>query len=223
MVSTRTSEEPRPEGEKADRVIAAAVELFADRGFHGTSIPMILEKAGVGASSLYRRFPSKEALVNAAFRDAKTKLAAALREGDGPGIASDASPLAIFEAFFERLAGFARAEPVAFRFLELQDHAPYLDGSSRAVEMTILAPIVVAVLDFQRRAVLRPEVPPETLLAFVWGAFVGLFKAERTHGVAVTEASLTAARDACWRAFATPEHQLDHQVAARPARTSKGR
>jgi AcrR family transcriptional regulator len=219
MSTPRTNESRSQQTPKADRVLAAGIELFAERGFHGTTVPMILEKAGVGASSLYRRFASKEALVNAVFRDAKGRLAAALREGDGPGVTSDAPARAIFDAFWARLVGFARREPVAFRFLELQDHAPYLDAASRAVEMTVLAPIVVAVLDFQRRGVIRREVPPETLLAFVWGAFVGLFKAERTHGVAVTDASLAAARDACWRAFAAP----DHADSARPTRMTEGR
>lgn len=184
--------------EKYRSVLDAALALFAERGFHGTSVPLVLSSAGVGASSLYRRFPSKEALVNAVFREAKQRLATALRDG----LDMDQPPRALFDAFWGRLAAFARQEPVAFRFLELQDHAPYLDSESRAVEMAVLAPIYLACLDLQRRGVFRAEIAAETIIAFVWGAFVGLFKAERTHAVRVTDAALEAARDACWRAFA---------------------
>src|SRR5438552_17394387 len=56
------------------RVLEAALALFAERGYHGTSIPSVMDRARVGAGSLYRLFPSKEALVNAVFRDAKGRL-----------------------------------------------------------------------------------------------------------------------------------------------------
>lgn len=183
---------------KEHQILAAALELFAERGYHGTTIPMVLARAGVGASSLYRRFASKEALVNAAFRHAKRRLAAELR-----GLDLAEPPHALFDDFWRRLVAFARQEPVAFRFLELQDHAPYLDAESRAVEVGVLAPLYLACLDFQRRGVFRDGVAPETIIAFVWGAFVGLFKAERTHGVSVTDSALDAAKRASWRAFAT--------------------
>jgi TetR/AcrR family transcriptional regulator, repressor of fatR-cypB operon len=188
-----------PDIETKERLILqSALAIFADRGYHGTTIPMVLERAGVGASSLYRRFASKEVLVNAAFRDAKRRLAAELR-----GLDLGEPPRELFDDFWRRLVAFARREPVAFRFLELQDHAPYLDSESRAVEVGVLAPLYLACLDFQRRGVFRDDVAPETIIAFVWGAFVGLFKAERTHGVLVTDAALDAAKLACWRAFAT--------------------
>ena len=190
-------------GKHAD-ILCAALRLFADRGFHGTSIPMVLAEAGVGASSLYRRFPSKEALVNAVFRDAKQRLASELQASFDQALA----PRALFAAFWTGLVRFARREPDAFRFLELQDHAAYLDAESRSLELGVLAPIYVACLDFQRRGVFRADAPTETILAFIWGAFVGLFKAERTHHIALTDAALDAARDACFRAFSAGDPAL---------------
>jgi AcrR family transcriptional regulator len=186
--------------EKQEKVLRAALELFGERGYHGTSVPMVLERAGVGASSLYRRFASKEALVNAVFREAKERLAVELA-----GLDFDAAPRALFDDFWRRLTSFARRDPIAFRFLELHDHAPYLDAESRALELRVLTPIYLACLDFQRRGAFRRDAPPETIIAFVWGACVGLFKAERTHGVPVTDGALDAARDAAWRAFATED------------------
>jgi TetR/AcrR family transcriptional regulator, repressor of fatR-cypB operon len=193
--ASSVSESEKKQGE----IIRSALALFSERGFYGTSVPMVLERAKVGASSLYRHFPSKEALVNAVFREAKLRLGAELG-----GLDLEQPPRALFADFWRRLVAFARRDPCAFRFLELQDHAPYLDAESRAVELRVLAPLYLACLDLQRRGLLRAEVPPETIIALVWGAFVGLFKTERTHGVLVTDAAIDAARDACWRAFATP-------------------
>jgi hypothetical protein len=42
-------------------------------------------------------------------------------------------------------------------------------------------------------------------MAFVWGAFVGLMKAERTGYLKLSDERLDAACEAAWRAFAGPE------------------
>ena len=48
-------------GDKREAVLGAALELFVERGFHGTTVPEIAERAGVGAGTIYRHFASKEA------------------------------------------------------------------------------------------------------------------------------------------------------------------
>jgi AcrR family transcriptional regulator len=195
--ATKPTTESRREALVA-RVLQAALELFAERGYHGTSIPNVMDRAGIGAGSLYRLFESKEALVNAVFRDAKRRLEIALREG----LRMDQEPRALFDDLWSRLAAFAEAEPVAFRFLELQDHTPYLDGASRQQEVAVLAPIAIGCMDLQRRGVFRQDVSADVIIAFVWGAFVGLVKASRLGYIALGPAQIEAARDACWRAFA---------------------
>ena len=159
------------------------------------------DRAGVGGGSLYRLFESKEALVNAVFREAKSRLERALCEG----VDADLPPRALFDELWSRLTAFARTEPLRFRFLELQDHAPYLDGESRQLELAVLAPMLLACMDFQRRGVLRADVEAPTIMAFVWGAFVGLVKSERLGYVKLGPPAFDAARDACWRAFALPD------------------
>src|SRR5690606_27876447 len=53
--------------DKREAILHAALELFVERGFWGTAVPEIAEKAGVGAGTIYRYFESKEALVNALY------------------------------------------------------------------------------------------------------------------------------------------------------------
>ena len=52
---------------KREAILDAALSLFAERGYHGTSVPSIAKRAGVGAGTLYRYFENKEKLVNALF------------------------------------------------------------------------------------------------------------------------------------------------------------
>jgi len=189
-----------------------ALGLFADRGYHGTSIPMILEAAGMSASSLYRLYPSKEALVNAVFLEAKGRLGAALsaaEEGSAPTDVSAATEgHARFARIWDALARFAAEEPVAFRFLELQDHTPYLDGASRTKELTVLAPLALACMDLQRRGVLRADMDVDVMLASAWGALVGLVKAARLGYLTLDDDKLADAREAMWRAFAADAREV---------------
>ena len=134
------------------------------------------------------------------YRDAKQRLRTALLEG---AVAPDVTSLGEAEAWFSvlwtRLVTFARAEPAAFRFLEMQDHVEYLDGTSRQVELSVLAPLWLAGKRLRDRTA---GIAIDLAIALVWGAFVGLIKAERLGYLKLDDASLAAARRACWRLLA---------------------
>ena len=48
-----------------ERILAAALEMFSQNGFAGTNIRELSASLGMGKSSLYRHFESKEAIWNA--------------------------------------------------------------------------------------------------------------------------------------------------------------
>lgn len=189
--------------DKRRRILDAALEVFADRGFHGTAVPEVAEAAGVGTGTLYRYFAHKEALVNEVYRDAKQRLKASLLD-ELP--APDGRDLAHAERWFtelwRRMARFARVEPAAFRFLEMQDHVAYLDAKSRALELSVLAPLWLA----GKRLRSRTEGPPiDVAIAMLWGAFVGLAKASRLGYLQLDDRRLEHARKAAWRMIAAPK------------------
>jgi AcrR family transcriptional regulator len=57
----------RDAGETKRRLLDAAVRLFADRGFSGTSMRAVTQAAGVSVSAANYHFGSKEALLQATF------------------------------------------------------------------------------------------------------------------------------------------------------------
>jgi AcrR family transcriptional regulator len=59
-----------------DRLIAAAKDLYAEAGTD-VSLDAVARRAGVGAGTLYRHFPTREALVEAAYRSEVAELSAA--------------------------------------------------------------------------------------------------------------------------------------------------
>lgn len=189
------------------RIIGAAVACYAASGFEGTTVPQVMERAGVGAGSLYRLFPGKEALFNAAFREAKGAMARAVQGALALAVLSPSTDdaegaKATFDALWAALVSFAAREPVTFRFLELHHHAPHLDAESAHLERAVLEPMAALVAELQARGVLRDEVPPAAVIAFVWGALVGLVKAETLGYLELTGPLAEATRDACFRAFA---------------------
>jgi AcrR family transcriptional regulator len=54
----------RPRSQEADRsILSAALDLFIQEGYQGMSIEHVAAQAGVGKATIYRRWPSKEALI----------------------------------------------------------------------------------------------------------------------------------------------------------------
>jgi len=184
--------------DKRRRILDAALRVFAARGYHGTAVPEVAAAAKVGTGTMYRYFETKEALVNEVYRDAKARLRAALL--DGLDLA------AVGEGWFldawRRLIDFARAEPAAFQFLEMQDHAPYLDAKSREVELSVLAPLWLAGKRLTDRRRTARALPVDVLIALVWGAFVGLIKADRLGYLTLDDKTLMRAGEVCWTLIA---------------------
>lgn len=76
---TRIGRPPKADQDMAaERIIVAATELFAGRGFAGTSMEQVASHCGAGKDTVYRRFSSKvalfEAVVDHAHRQAVAKL-----------------------------------------------------------------------------------------------------------------------------------------------------
>lgn len=182
--------------DKRECILEAALELFAERGFHGTAVPAIADRAKVAAGTIYRYFESKEALVNALYARYKSALGASL-VSDFP---FSSPPRAQFHHFFERAIGFAKREPLAFKFLEGHHHAPYLDDESRALEARVLEPARAFFEQTERLHVTR-KTAPEALGAIVWGGIVGLVRAGWEGRLRLDPKIETAAEEALWDAI----------------------
>ena len=68
---------------QADRrrqILAAAVKVFADKGFHASRVGDIAEEAGIAYGLVYHYFGSKEELLETIFRTTWTEMLARVRE-----------------------------------------------------------------------------------------------------------------------------------------------
>lgn len=182
--------------DKREAILDAALELFVERGFWGTAVPEIAERAGVGAGTIYRYFESKEALVNAIYRQQKVRFSSSVLENFPPSVTTREQ----FRTIWMRMAAFATKNPSAFVFLELHHHASYLDAESRAVEQRMLEVITAVVNAAQQRRELKPG-SPRLLMGVVMGAFVGVIRSCLDFGQPLDDADWAFAEQCVWEAI----------------------
>lgn len=185
----------RATGDKREAILSAALDLFVERGFFGTAVPEIAERAGVGAGTIYRYFESKEALVNAIYREQKLYF--------GHSVIAEfpweAATREQFRELWGRLARFATEHTKEFVFLELHHHASYLDDESRAAEQQHLELFTQVIESAQLRGDLK-EGPPRLLIGIVLGAFVGVVRNYLEIGQPLDKADWALAERCLWDA-----------------------
>jgi AcrR family transcriptional regulator len=82
-----------------EKVLAAAREAFAEGG-EATSLEEIARRAGVGIGTLYRHFPSRQALLEALYVNEVLELARSAEQLEG------GDPWQSLNGWFERLIGY---------------------------------------------------------------------------------------------------------------------
>lgn len=181
--------------DKRERILDAALALFAERGFHGTAVPLVAKAAAVGAGTIYRYFESKERLVNELYRREKQRVV----EHVLAGLPTTESPRTQFRYFFRAIVEYALENQASFRFLEHHHHAPYLDAESRALEARTIMMALAFLAETGKQQITKP-VAPQVLMAVVWGAIVRLLKEGWEGHLTLDDDTLDQAEGVLWEA-----------------------
>jgi TetR/AcrR family transcriptional regulator, repressor of fatR-cypB operon len=179
--------------DKRQAILDAALTLFAQRGYHGTTVPSVADTAGVGAGTIYRYFENKEALANTLYKEWKTQLGEFILEG----FPFDASVREQFRTWYDRQMGFILEHPDASAYMNLHHHASYLDAENLALE-EMHAGLGTQLVERGQAAFVLRKGEPMLLLALVYGAIVGLARASWEGRIEITEEVLETAEQACW-------------------------
>jgi TetR/AcrR family transcriptional regulator len=118
MTKTRTRRTPKPRtrrGEAKDRIVAAAVEAFAEKGFEAASTREIAQRAGTDQGLVTYHFPSKDLL----WRAAADQLFGVLgnRLGDRVASLAQADPRERIRGAIREYVRWVAEHPEFFRFL----------------------------------------------------------------------------------------------------------
>jgi AcrR family transcriptional regulator len=109
-----------------DRVLRAAVELFAEQGYDKTSVQEVVERAGVTKGALYHYFTAKEDLLFEIYRSLLAEQMAGLDRITALGLTPGATLRAIIEDLVLTTAAHARAASVFAREVARVDQQRWL-------------------------------------------------------------------------------------------------
>lgn len=163
---------PRRSGDKRERILKAAVKVFAKNGFHATRVSDVAKAAGVADGTIYLYFESKDELLVSLFEDRVGKLLAFMRE-ELPKIAE---PPARLRAVIDMQLGLLEGERDLAEVITV-----ILRQSSRLMKefaaphfIEYLDAIAKIVSEGQASGAFRRDVSPHLVARAVFGALDGI-------------------------------------------------
>jgi AcrR family transcriptional regulator len=143
-----------------EKVLAAAREAFAEGG-ESTALEEIARRAGVGIGTLYRHFPSRQALLEALYLDEVEEVCRSAAQFDG------ADPWEALNGWFERFIAYvATKRALAAELLNYLDQDASLFKASRASLFAAGEPLLVRA---QEAGVVRQDVTIGEVIQMVMG------------------------------------------------------
>ena len=111
-----------------NRIIEAALLLFAERGISGTSLQMIADEIGVTKAAVYHQYNTKDEIILAVAEVVLTGLETALTAAEAERSRSRAREALVSQMIDlaverRRMAGILQRDPIMLRFLE--EHEPF--------------------------------------------------------------------------------------------------
>jgi AcrR family transcriptional regulator len=180
-------------------VMQAALELIANRGFHGAPMAEIAEKAGVAAGTIYRYFENKELLINELHRELEDKIMTVLQEGYPLG-----KPVRErFLYLIKEILRYFITNPLHFRYMEQYYNSPYgitlhrdkLLGKSGNHD--ILMDIFEQGIEHR---VLK-EFPKAVLFSLAFGPLISLMRDHTLGFIVLDDHLIDQITEACWDAI----------------------
>ena len=182
--------------EKQEAILDATLELIGERGFHGTPMSAIAEKAGVGAGTIYRYYESKEELINALYIREKQAINAQVLEGYSEDLsARDAVGLMFRNAINARACQSAR-----FRFLDQYYNSPFIGDESRRIREQLMSEYVEIIERGVRDGEIR-DLPRPVVMAMIFGPLAQLVNASQLKDVTLDDELIEQALDSIWRSI----------------------
>jgi len=171
------------------RILETAGRLFYERGYHAVGIDTIVAESGVAKMTLYRHFPSKDALVVAYLERVNGQIEA-LFDAAVQGIDSPAEQLRAICAAVARLASTPQCLGCAFQMSALE--FPGRDHPANQAALAHKRAVRGRLLALAQQARLRdPEQLADQLSLLIDGAWA----AARVFGPHSPAASMPAAAD----------------------------
>ncbi|MBM4318965.1 MAG: TetR/AcrR family transcriptional regulator [Deltaproteobacteria bacterium] len=155
-------------GEKRERILEAAEEVFARRGFHGARVTDIARLAGVADGTIYLYFKSKDDLLVSLFEDRVERINNMLRII----LASEQRAQARLEKFINYYLGLAVKNPNLAEVIaiELRSSSKFMKEYKNVKFIEFLGLLAQIIKDGQTAGEIREDLTPEVISRTLFGA-----------------------------------------------------
>ncbi len=158
----------RPRSAQAHKaIIDATLELLAEEGFQGLSIEEVAARAGVGKTTIYRRWPSKDELVMEAIRQVQIDVPAI----DTGNFRNDLAALikTVYQGFMAHPYPFL--EKLVLKLIgEYQTNPEIFQGALTQLIFPRFQRFIHMVEQAQAREEIRGDIDPELVMDLVVGS-----------------------------------------------------
>lgn len=179
--------------EKLQAIAKATFTLVAQTGLSGLTMAAIAREAGLATGTLYVYFKSKEELLVALYEQAKTAVAARLREGDDPAAPFRSRFMNMWMTWLEsRLTHYAEMV-----FVEQYYNSPWFTEASRTLSARLIKDCM-ALFEAAKAQQILKDVPTVLLINCVGGSVRETANLLRSGALTRTDAHLAMAFGLCW-------------------------
>ncbi len=178
--------------DKRSAILGAALELFAENGFHGSPTSLLAQRAAVGVGTIYRYFKDKDELIRELYREVHGRAQARVFADAPVGLPVRERYLRVMT----RLLRFFLENPLEFRFMEQYYFSPFSgddDCGAPEENETVRQLLITA-----RREQIVKDVSVSVLQALSFGPIVALAKEHISRNLAVDAEMIRQTVEASW-------------------------
>jgi len=158
--------------DKRERILRAAIKVFARKGFFAARVSEIAKAAGVADGTIYLYFKNKDDVLVSLFDDRMRKLLAALREEAARDDATERKLTRIIELQLGLLEGHRDLAEVIT--VNLRQSTRLLKQYAAPLFVEYLEVIASVVAEGQRAGAIREDIHPLLTARALWGALDGI-------------------------------------------------
>jgi TetR/AcrR family fatty acid metabolism transcriptional regulator len=170
--ATRAKRGDRGQPDKRERILRAAIRVFARKGFYATRVSEIAKAAGVADGTIYLYFKNKDDVLVSIFEDRITKLIAVLRSELAVDAPFDVKFRRVIELQLGLLEGQRDLAEVVT--VNLRQSSRLLKQFATPLFTQYLEVIAGLVAQGQREGAVRGDINPRVLARALWGALDGI-------------------------------------------------
>ncbi|HML04258.1 MAG TPA: TetR/AcrR family transcriptional regulator [Methanobacterium sp.] len=179
--------------EKEQKILDTSLELFVERGFHGTSTAEISKTAGVATGTLFHYFKTKEELINRLYIYTKESM---LNEIDAPY--NDKKTLnENLRNLWLKFIHFCINNPYKFQFILSFHCSPYITSFTKEQLETRTEDMI----KFYKKGIEMneiKEIPFEMIIDYLWGNIISTVDYFGKYPENLDEKNLDLAFDLFW-------------------------